>query len=175
MYYIMNYATEDLLQTLKEARVRKGLSQRELARLAGIQQSHISKIETGEVDPRISTLMELGRALGLELILVSRKALPAVRAVAESVDPTRTKTENDRGLAPKGVGTSESKRSAAPGAGARRAEAVRRAPLTNRNTGQPTLNPEIATCVVSPLYKNGQTTHVVAPGVECSPTGAIHG
>jgi len=96
----MNYATEDLLQTLREARARKGLSQRELAGLAGIQQSHISKIESGEVDPRISTLMELGRALSLELILVSRKALPAVRAVAESVDPSSTKTQSERGLRP---------------------------------------------------------------------------
>jgi hypothetical protein len=56
-----------------------------------------------------------------------------------------------------------------------RAAAVRRAPLTTHNTGQPTLNPEISTCVVSPVYNTGQTTHVVAAGVECSPTVAIHG
>jgi len=32
---------------------------------------------------------------------------------------------------------------------------VRGAPLTTPNTGQPTLNPEISTCVVSPLFPAG--------------------
>jgi len=52
---------------------------------------------------------------------------------------------------------------------------VRGAPWAIHNTGQPTLNPEISTCVASPFYNTGQTTHVVAPRVECSPTVAMDG
>ncbi|MCD6496645.1 MAG: CBS domain-containing protein [Candidatus Aenigmarchaeota archaeon] len=41
---------------LKELREKAGMSQTELASLANISQAHIAKIETGKVDPRLSTV-----------------------------------------------------------------------------------------------------------------------
>ena len=80
----MSYATEQLGNTLKAAREAKGLSQRALSEKAGVPQSHISKIENGTVDLRISSLVELGRVLDLELMLVPRKATSAVQAIVRS-------------------------------------------------------------------------------------------
>ena len=81
----MNYVIEDFSEQLRAAREKKGLSQRELSALAGVPQSHISKIENSGVDLRISSLAAIGRALDLELMLVPRKALPAVKSVSRSV------------------------------------------------------------------------------------------
>ena len=77
----MRYITEDIAKTLKAARQAKGLSQRELSRKAGVPQGHISKIESGAVDLRLSSLIALSRLLDLELALVPRAALPAVRSI----------------------------------------------------------------------------------------------
>lgn len=82
----MTYAIEHIARTLKGAREARGLSQRALSARAGMPQSHISKVEQGAVDLRVSTLVELARALDLELELVARKALPAVRAIVARSD-----------------------------------------------------------------------------------------
>jgi transcriptional regulator with XRE-family HTH domain len=58
--------------TLREARLRAGLSQRELARLAAVPQPAISRIERDHVSPRLDTLDALLRRCGLELELVDR-------------------------------------------------------------------------------------------------------
>lgn len=57
-------ASADLI---REARLRAGLSQAELARRTGRAQSGIARWERGDVEPRLSTLVELVRACGLEL------------------------------------------------------------------------------------------------------------
>ena len=77
----MRYKLEPIAHALKEARARKGLSQRELSQRSGIPQGQISKIEHGTVDLRTSSLIALARALDLELSLVPRKSLAAVHAV----------------------------------------------------------------------------------------------
>ncbi|MCC2097564.1 MAG: hypothetical protein KDJ29_11775, partial [Hyphomicrobiales bacterium] len=51
-------------------------------------QSHISKIENGNADIRLSSLIELARALDLDVKLVPRKAVPAVESVVRSTAPT---------------------------------------------------------------------------------------
>lgn len=78
---------DEISRTLKAARKAKGLSQRALATMAGVPQSHISKIENTGVDLRISSLAEIARALDLELILVPRKTVPAVKSIARSGRP----------------------------------------------------------------------------------------
>ncbi len=83
----MTYATEDIAKTLKEARKRKGLSQRALSALSGIRQYQISKIENGTIDLRLSSLIELARALDLELTLVPRKSVSAVKSIVRSSEP----------------------------------------------------------------------------------------
>lgn len=86
----MSYAIEDIGRVLKEARKRKGLSQRALSEQSGVRQYQISKIENGAVDLRISSLIELARALDLDLKLVPRKAIPAVDSIVRSATPTPT-------------------------------------------------------------------------------------
>ena len=81
----MSYATEELVARIKAAREAKGLSQRELSALADVPQSHISKIENDAVDLRVSSLSTIAHALDLELMLVPRKALPAVQSIVRSV------------------------------------------------------------------------------------------
>lgn len=78
----MKYSIIDIAKKLKTAREAKGLSQRKLSQMAGVPQGHISKIESGNVDLRVSSLIQLSRALGLELTLVPRKTLPAVNMMA---------------------------------------------------------------------------------------------
>lgn len=78
---------DEISRTLKAAREAKGLSQRALAKMAGVPQSHISKIENTGVDLRISSLAEIARALDLELTLVPRKTVPAVKSIVRSSRP----------------------------------------------------------------------------------------
>jgi len=61
------------------------LSQRELAERTGIPQGHISRIERGEVDLQVSSLVELVRALEMDLVLVPREKLYQTRALLGGV------------------------------------------------------------------------------------------
>jgi transcriptional regulator with XRE-family HTH domain len=81
----------EIAKALKAAREAKGLSQRALAKIAGVPQSHISKIENGGVDLRVSSLTEIARALDLELTLVPRKAVPAVASIVRGARPAATR------------------------------------------------------------------------------------
>lgn len=75
---------------LKKARMEKGLSQRALSEIAGLPQGHISKIESGIVDLQTSSLIELARALDLELMLVPRKLIRTVTALSMGIDEKTT-------------------------------------------------------------------------------------
>jgi len=96
----MHYAIQDIITALKGARKAKGLSQRDLSALTGVPQSHISKIENGGTDIRLSSLIELARALDHELRLIPRKALPAVEAIAESTATRVSAAVSDRSPRP---------------------------------------------------------------------------
>lgn len=80
----MTYLNDQILSALREARQRKGLSQRALSAKSGVPQSHISRIEKGEVDLRVSSLIALARALDLELELVPKKSVPAIKSIVRS-------------------------------------------------------------------------------------------
>lgn len=77
----MKYSVQQFATRLKERRVQKGLSQRDLSLKTGIPQSHLSKIERGTIDLQVSTLIELSRILDLELMLVPRTMVPTVTAL----------------------------------------------------------------------------------------------
>ncbi len=81
----MKYSIEHITHALRAARKTQGLNQRTLSAMAGIPQSHISKIENGAVDLRVSSLVELARALNLEIELVPRKSVPAVHAIIQRI------------------------------------------------------------------------------------------
>lgn len=75
-----------ILEELKAARQEKGLKQSALGEKLGLPQSHISKIEQGGTDPRLSTVTEMARLLDQELILVPRQLLPVIRALLRGED-----------------------------------------------------------------------------------------
>jgi transcriptional regulator with XRE-family HTH domain len=60
-------------ELLKEARERRGVSQKRLAIRAGTTQSAISRIENDRVSPTVETLSELLHLLGGELVLGARE------------------------------------------------------------------------------------------------------
>lgn len=86
--------------TLTAARQRAGLSQRALGAKLGIAQSHLSKIERAAVDPQLSSLLEIARVLGLELMFVPRQLVPAVQALQREAvpDPRRAPGQVDQDL-----------------------------------------------------------------------------
>lgn len=51
------------------ARALRGISQKDLAAITGIDQSDISKIERGAANPSVSTLERIAKALGGQLII----------------------------------------------------------------------------------------------------------
>ena len=79
-------APSQIGERLREARSRKGLTVREIARQVGVSPSLISQIERDKVNPSVSTLWGLVTVLGLTMgDLFSEKAaprgeLPAARA-----------------------------------------------------------------------------------------------
>jgi transcriptional regulator with XRE-family HTH domain len=77
---------ELLAEAIRQARLQKGWSQRELGARAHIPQAQISRFETGSVDPQVSTLVELARTLDLNLQLVPRTAVTAVSAAVRSAE-----------------------------------------------------------------------------------------
>ena len=50
---------------IRQLRERKGVSLRELARRADVGVATLSRIESGEANPRLSTLLQLADALGV--------------------------------------------------------------------------------------------------------------
>lgn len=89
----MGYINDQILESLREARSRKGLSQRELSARSGVPQSHISKIESGGVDLRMSSLIALARVLDLELFVAPKKSVPAVKSIIRSAQGAQDEGE----------------------------------------------------------------------------------
>ena len=52
---------------LKEWRQKRGLSLRKLGKLSGVHYISLVKLEAERLDPRLSTLLKLCRALGMSL------------------------------------------------------------------------------------------------------------
>ena len=67
-----------LNQALRSRRKELGLTQVQLGLRAGIAAKHVSRIENGTHEPKVSTLFALASALGLELVLGEKgKVAPA--------------------------------------------------------------------------------------------------
>jgi transcriptional regulator with XRE-family HTH domain len=80
----MSAGIDEIAASIHAARQAKALTQKELGQRVGLPQSHISKIEKGAVNLQLSSLVEIARALDLEVILVPRKALPAVEGAVRA-------------------------------------------------------------------------------------------
>lgn len=53
-------------QTLRRARIKKGLTQAELAKKAGLNTNAYAKVERGESEPTLATVKKLSHALGVK-------------------------------------------------------------------------------------------------------------
>ena len=84
-----------IIQQLKRARLAKKLKQSELGVKLGLPQSHISKIEQGGSDPRLSTVTDMARLLDQELVLVPRSMLPAIRSMLSGEETHKPKWQID--------------------------------------------------------------------------------
>jgi transcriptional regulator with XRE-family HTH domain len=70
---------------LRAIRTRKEISQEALAKLAGMSQTFLSKVENGKSDPSLTTLKRLAGALGV-----------SVSDLVEDEQAIRTRTERRR-------------------------------------------------------------------------------
>ena len=80
----------DLREQIKQARRQKGWGQRQLGAAVDLPQSHISAIEAGRIVPRFDTLLEIVRALNMDLMLVPSAIVPAVQAMLRSQSAATT-------------------------------------------------------------------------------------
>ncbi|SFT53140.1 helix-turn-helix transcriptional regulator [Mesorhizobium sp. YR577] len=80
----MAYQSESLIAQTREVREASGVSQRALSKRAGLTQSHISQIESGKMEPGLSSFIDITRALDLELMLVPKKLVPAVLGLVKA-------------------------------------------------------------------------------------------
>jgi DNA-binding XRE family transcriptional regulator len=86
---IIKLATEsDLLSELghlfREGRRRAKLTQDQVALRAGLSRVSYRAVETGAAAPRASTLINIARALGMEMMLIPKEMVPAVQAMLRS-------------------------------------------------------------------------------------------
>lgn len=77
----MIYKINKLAKALKKARKQKGLSQQTLSQRVGLPQGHISNIENSRVDIKLSSFIELARALELEPMLIPRTLVNTIQAL----------------------------------------------------------------------------------------------
>lgn len=76
-------ALQDIGRLLKTSRKTLGLTQEQVADMAGISRPRYREIEAGSSAARTTTLINIGRALGLELMLIPQAVVPAVNALLQ--------------------------------------------------------------------------------------------
>ncbi|GAA4009332.1 hypothetical protein GCM10022631_22160 [Deinococcus rubellus] len=54
-------------QRIRGLRLAKGMNQDEFAAVAGIHRTHPGKLENAQIDPQLSTLIKVAKALGSEI------------------------------------------------------------------------------------------------------------
>ncbi len=87
-------AEEEALQSIgdhfRRTRLAAGLTQEQVADLAGISRPRYRDVETGAAAARGTTLVNIARALGLEMMLVPQAMVPAIETLL------RPEAEDDR-------------------------------------------------------------------------------
>lgn len=78
-----------LIRQLVDAREKLGLTRASVSKQLGFPQGYLSLLEQGQYDLKASTLIELSRFYGLEIILAPIQLLPEVRLLLHD------STEND--------------------------------------------------------------------------------
>lgn len=76
--------SQELLQAIRLRRQNRDLSQAHLGFIVGMPQSQLARIEKGASDVRLSTLIEIARALDLEPMLIPKQLVPAVQYMIDA-------------------------------------------------------------------------------------------
>ena len=84
-----------IIEQLKTARLELGMKQSELGKKLGLPQSHVSKIEHGATDPRLSTVTDMARVMDQELMLVPRQLMPHVASLLRGEDDRERRWQPD--------------------------------------------------------------------------------
>ncbi|KQP36288.1 helix-turn-helix domain-containing protein [Pseudorhodoferax sp. Leaf274] len=69
-----------IVAQLVQARKHSGMTQAALAAAAGLSRMTVQRIESGDIDPRLSSLLEMARVLGLEALAVPATLRPELEA-----------------------------------------------------------------------------------------------
>ena len=85
----MSVSTIDPKQ-LKKIRVQLGITQSELAKVAGVSQSLIAKLESGLVDPSFSTMTAISEALRSHIKIEGKKASEVMSSPVTSIQSNST-------------------------------------------------------------------------------------
>jgi transcriptional regulator with XRE-family HTH domain len=72
---------KQLGQQLRRARLAANMTQERIADLAGVSRPRYRDIETGAAAARTTTLVNIARALGMEMMLVPQRMVPAVESM----------------------------------------------------------------------------------------------
>lgn len=72
---------QDLGIELKKARLAAKMTQEHVAHRAGISRPRYQMIESGDAAARVTTLVNIARALQLELMLVPQTMVPGINAM----------------------------------------------------------------------------------------------
>ena len=81
---ILTIMSHDLITSLALARKATRLTQAELAERAGLSRMTVQRTEGGDLDPRFSTLAEMARVLGMDLMAVPSSLRPSLQAFVQS-------------------------------------------------------------------------------------------
>jgi ribosome-binding protein aMBF1 (putative translation factor) len=80
---------------LIDYRSRSGLSQRALGELLEMKQPMVARLESGESNPEIETLVNISRRLGIEFMIDIAPAARAPRLVSKTVVDQHVKQDRD--------------------------------------------------------------------------------
>jgi len=76
----MSDMTEEFATALRDRRIRTGISQEELAEMAGLHRTYIGMIERCERHPTLQVARDLAVALGTSLTVLVRESEKRMRA-----------------------------------------------------------------------------------------------
>jgi DNA-binding XRE family transcriptional regulator len=86
----------ELGSLFRQGRQRAKLTQHEVALQAGLSRVSYRAIETGTAAPRASTLVNIARALGMEMMLIPKEMVPIVQAMLRPGDDDQPAFTADR-------------------------------------------------------------------------------
>jgi transcriptional regulator with XRE-family HTH domain len=81
-----NELLKQLGRRFRAARVAAGLTQEQTADRANISRPRYRDIETGAAAARTTTLVNIARALGMEMMLIPQAMVPAVQSMLRPTD-----------------------------------------------------------------------------------------